>query len=192
MTKNVLLNNVEHKDLRVITTRSAEYGDNMMFALTFPAEFRSVQAHYPIVFHKAADGQFHPVALFSFQENQNLFLTPGGWDVSYVPLMVERHPFLIGAGNNQLLIHIDLDHPRVSRTTGEALFLEHGGTTEFLERINSILATIHHGIEATRPFVAAMVQHELIESFVFDVTLNDGSQNRLAGFYTIHEEKLAA
>ncbi|HEY5806416.1 MAG TPA: SapC family protein, partial [Povalibacter sp.] len=31
-----------------------------------------------------------------------------------------------------------------------------------------------------------------IESFVFDVTLNDGSQHRLAGFYTIHEEKLAA
>ena len=48
----MLLNNVDHKDLRVITTRGAEYGDDVMFALTFPAEFRNIQAHYPIVFRK--------------------------------------------------------------------------------------------------------------------------------------------
>ena len=54
MTNSVLLNNIDHKDLRVITTRSAAYGDDVMFALTFPAEFRNVQAHYPIVFRKTA------------------------------------------------------------------------------------------------------------------------------------------
>jgi hypothetical protein len=30
----------------------------------------------------------------------------------------------------------------------------------------------------------------LLESFVFDIQLNDGSQNRLGGFYTINEERL--
>ena len=65
------------------------YGDNVMFALTFPPEFRSIQAHYPIVFRKAAEGQFQPIALFGFTEKQNLFLKPGGWDATYLPLMVE-------------------------------------------------------------------------------------------------------
>ncbi len=37
MSKHVLLNNVDHKDLRMVTTRSAEYGDNVMLAATFPA-----------------------------------------------------------------------------------------------------------------------------------------------------------
>ena len=37
-----------------------------------------------------------------------------------------------------------------------------------------------------------MQEHQLLESFVLDIELEDGSQNRLMGFYTINEEKLAA
>jgi hypothetical protein len=193
MAKNAVLNNVEHKDLRVITRRAAQYGDDVMFALTFPAEFRSVQAHYPIVFSKTPEGKFQPLALFGFKQGQNLFLDIRGWDATYVPLMIERQPFLIGSGaDGELLVHIDLDHPRVSRTEGEAVFLEHGGTTQYLERTNSMLLTIHQGLAATQPFVAALLEHNLLESFVFDIQLADGSQNRLTGFYTIHEERLRA
>jgi hypothetical protein len=197
MAKNVLLNNVEHKDLRVITRRAAQYGDDVMFALTFPAEFRSVQAHYPIVFSKTPEGKIQPLALFGFKQGQNLFLDNRGWDATYVPLMIERQPFLIGTGTDgELLVHIDLGHPRVSRTQvdaqSEAVFREHGGTTDYLERINSMLLTIHQGLAATPPFVAALLEHNLLESFVFDIQLADGSQNRLTGFYTIHEERLRA
>jgi hypothetical protein len=190
MTNNVLLNNVDHKELRIITTRSADYGDNVMFAATFPAEFRSVQAHYPIVFRKAADGQFQPLALFGFQEKQNLFLGPHGWDATYVPLMIERLPFLIGRSGEQLMVHVDLDSPRISRTTGEPVFLPHGGSTEFLERMNSVLLTIHEGLASTSAFVDRLVEHQLLESFVVDVQLANGTQNRLTGFYTINEERL--
>jgi hypothetical protein len=192
MARGVLLNNIDHRGLRVVTTRSAEYGDDVMSALTFPDEFRSVQAHYPIVFSKDADGSFQPLALFGFKERQNLFLGPQGWDATYVPLMIERQPFLIGRGNGQLLMHVDLDSPRVSRTSGEPLFREHGGTTPFLERMNSMLLAIHEGLERTPAFIASLQEHNLLESFVLDVQLADGSQNRLAGFYTIHEERLAA
>jgi hypothetical protein len=191
MANHALLNNVDHKDLRVITTRSADYGDDVMFALTFPAEFRSVQAHYPIVFRKTAAGELQPIALFGFQDRQNLFLGPRGWDATYVPLMIERLPFLIGKTDQQLMIHVDLDNPRISRTAGEPLFRPHGGTTEFLERVNSVLLAIHEGMQGTSPFIAALLAHELLESFVFDIQLANGSQNRLAGFYTINEERLA-
>jgi hypothetical protein len=192
MAKNVLLNNVDHQELRVLTARSAQHGDAVMSAATFPAEFRNVQAHYPIVFHKGGDGQFQPVALFGFQQGQNLFLSATGWDAAYVPLLIERQPFLIGVGNGQLMIHIDVDHPRVSRTQGERLFRDHGGPTEFLERMNSVLLTIHQGLEQTPAFIRALLEHELLESFVFDVQLADNSQHRLAGFYTLHEERLSA
>lgn len=197
MTNHVLLNNMDHRDVRVVTTRSADLGDDVMLALTFPAEFRSVQAHYPIVFRKSASGQFQPVALFGFQDKQNLFLTSRGWDATYVPLMIERQPFLIGAGADQLMMHIDLDHPRVKRTSdndhtsGEALFREHGGTTEFLQQMNSMLLAIHQGMQSTAPFISAMLEHNLLESFVLDVSMQDGTQSRLAGFYVIHEERLA-
>jgi hypothetical protein len=192
MTNTVLLNNVDHKDVRIVTTRGAEYGDDVMFAITFPAEFRNIQAHYPIVFRKAADGQFQPLALFGFEERQNLFLTRNGWDATYLPLMIERLPFLIGRANGQLTMHIDIASPRVSRTAGESLFREHGGTTEFTERMNSVLLAIHDGLEQIPAFIAALLEHELLESFVLDVQLHDGSEHRLAGFYTVNEERLAA
>jgi len=191
MSNNVLLNNVEHKDLRVITTRSAEYGDNVMLAVTFPGEFRDLQAHYPIVFRKNAQGQFEPVALLGFKDGQNLFLTQDGWDATYIPMTIERLPFLIGFSHDrQPMMHVDLDHPRVSRTQGEPVFREFGGNTDFLERMNSLLLAIHQGLAANEPFIGALLQYELLESFVLDIQLNDGSQNRLVGFYTIHEERL--
>jgi hypothetical protein len=193
MARHVLLNNVDHKDLRVDTTRSAALGDDQMFALTFPAEFRNVQACYPIVFHKGANGCFQPVALFGFREGQNLFLEGPGWDAEYIPMSVERQPFLIGRdAAGDAVIHIDLDSPRVARGGGEALFREHGGTTDYLEHVSSVLQALHEGIATIPPFIDALLHNSLLESFVFDVSVDDGEQRRLAGFYTVHEERLRA
>jgi hypothetical protein len=200
MARHVPLNNVEHKPLRIITTRSAAYGDDQMYALIVPAEFRNVQSCYPIVFQKRSDtGQFQPLALFGFQPGENLFLTATGWDATYIPMSVERLPFLIGgvsaaqAGQPaQPMIHIDLDNPRVSTTEGEPIFLEYGGSTPFLERISSLLGSLHEGIGATTAFVDALQGLDLLESFVLDVEHKDGSSGRLAGFYTVNEERVRA
>jgi hypothetical protein len=192
MANHAPLNNVDHKHLRVVTTRGAAYGDAVMSALTFPAEFRDLQACYPIVFAQDGNGGYDALALLGFEQGENLFLGPNGWDAPAIPLTVERQPFMIGRGD-ELSVHIDLDSPRVrdGGIEGEALFLTYGGTSEYLERISSVLRTIHDGLAASRAFVAALVELELIESFVLDVELDDGSQNRLAGFYTINEDRLA-
>ena len=190
MTRHAHLNNVEHRDLRIITAHGAQYGDNVMYTLTFPAEFRNVQAHYPIVFAKSNEGNFTPLALFGFHEGQNLFLQGDRWDAHYVPLMIQRQPFLIGNAPNGKVVHIDLDSPRVSRSEGEAIFREHGGNTEFLERVSGVLGMLHEGIEATPAFTAALLEHNLLESFVLDMQFQDGAQHRFAGFYAIQEERL--
>jgi hypothetical protein len=191
MTRHAHLNNVEHQDLRIITARGAQFGDDIMYTLTFPAEFRNVQAHYPIVFGRGQDGTFTPLALLGFREKQNLFLKEGKWDASYIPMMVERVPFLIGNAPNGKVVHIDLDSPRVSRTEGEPIFREHGANSEYLDRITSLLGMLHEGIEATPAFVAALVEHNLLESFVLDIQFPEGAQHRFAGFFTIQEERLA-
>jgi hypothetical protein len=190
MTRHAHLNNVEHRDLRIVTTRGALYGDDIMYTLTFPAEFRNVQAHYPIVFGKAPDGAFTPLALFGFHEKQNLFVKDGKWDANYIPMMIERMPFLIGNAPNGKVVHIDLDSPRVSRTEGEPIFREHGGNSDYLEHITGVLGMLHEGIESTPAFILALLEHNLLESFVVDIQFLDGAQHRFAGFYTIQEERL--
>ncbi len=191
MANPVLLNNIEHKDLRVITRHGKGLGDSHPYAPTFAGEFRLLQAHYPIVFSKPAEDQpFEPVALFGFENDENLFLNESGWDATVIPLLVERLPFLIGKHGEELMIHIDLDSPRISKSEGEPLFLAHGGMTPYLENVNSTLITVHQGMESNAGFVEALVKHNLLESFALDVQLDDGSQHRMTGFHTIHEENL--
>lgn len=188
-----LLNNITHKDLRVITQRGAQWGDNVMSALITPDEFRSVQAHYPILFQPDGSGSYHPVALFGLQQGQNLFLTDGGWDADYVPLAMQRLPFSIGVADDELRVMVDMASPRISQgAEGEAVFLPHGGTSEYIENINSVLRSLHEGLEATPEFVQALVAHELLESVVLDVERPDGTHGQLVGFFMIHEERLAA
>ncbi len=197
MAQIVPLNNVEHRDLRINTGHAAVLGDDVMAALTFPAEFRLVQAHYPIVFQRgSASSEFQPLALLGLRANENLFLGPGGWEAAYVPASVRRLPFYVGAGPADgsgapaLGIHIDLDSPRVSRTIGEPLFREQGGHTDFLSGMNDLLYSLHDGVRATAAFVAALEKSGLLESFVLDVDAGDGAVARLSGFHTVNYERL--
>lgn len=190
MPNIALLNNTQHQQLRVITERGAQYGDAVMSAQTFPAEFRSLQAHYPIVFVQNDAGSFDAHALFGFERGENLFLGPDGWDAPVIPLNLQRLPFMIGMHEGQMSMLVDLEHPRVSATQGEPMFFSYGAPTEYAERVTSVLRTLHEGIEAGRGFVAALQELDLIESFNMDVELDDGSEHRLAGFYTINEDRL--
>jgi hypothetical protein len=193
-----MLNNVEHQNVKVITERSARYGDNVHFVMTFPIEFRRVQSCYPIFFQKdASTGKFYPIALFGFEAGENLFLNDNGWQVNYVPLMIRRHPFLIGYQNapeevdaKRSVVSIDMESPRVSETEGEALFLPHGGTSEFLASMIEVLEDIKVGHEMNAKFVDALLEFDLIESVSMEIELKDGSKRQLLGLYTINEERL--
>lgn len=191
--KPVPLDNTTHRDLRIVTTRGAAWGDDQMATPVFIVEFRDVQAHYPIVFQPADNGPgMQPVALLGLRSGENLFLDAHGWDAGYIPLMLERGPFMIGRAGSELTIHVDMDSPRIGRGEGEPVFLPHGATTDYLERMNSVLLAIHQGVQGVAPFVAALLRHDLLESFVLDVEAADASQNRLAGFHTIDEDRLRA
>lgn len=198
MTNYALLNNDEHQDVRVITEHSARFGDNVMYTLTFPFEFRSVQACYPILFHKDSKDELYPVCLFGFQEGENLFLDESGWDAGYIPAMMRREPFLIGYQGSEVepdeekaqVLSIDMDHPRVSTEEGEPLFQALGARSVFLDGVIDLMQRIYAGYVHNKTFMDALQEHDLVESVTFDITLNDGSQNQMLGFYAINEEKV--
>ncbi len=198
MPNHALLNNAEHAELKVITERAARYGDGIMHSPVFPFELRNVQACYPIVFRQDAADNFSLLALFGFEQGENLFLDEfRGWCAPYIPAMVRREPFLIGyqqadgEGSQRIrLLSIDLDHPRVSTEHGEPLFQPLGGHTPFLENMADLLESIYLGLEHGRTFVAALRRHDLLESMTLEIELQDGSRNQLIGFHCLDEEKI--
>src|SRR5262245_23762843 len=201
MARHEMLNNITHKDLRVITRFSAAYGDNVGTVITFPTEYADMQREYPIFFRKdPTSGEYQSIALLGFQKDENLFLDENGWSASYVPGILARGPFLIGMGQaandaegqRQLTIHVDLDDARVSRTEGEPVFLAQGGNSRYIERISAILGGINTGIEVSKPMFAAFEELGLIEPVNLDVKFTEEEQYNVRGLHTINQEKLRA
>lgn len=201
MTNHALLDNVTHKDLKILPGYRKGQGFDTSTVRVFPVEFSELQVEYPIVLvRNKASGHFEPVALLGLSSNENLFLDENGWDARYIPLAIERQPFLIGfqeatqsgIPQRQPVVHIDLDHPKVSMTEGEPVFLPHGGESPLLERISSVLATIHQGNEINQVFSKLLVGLDLVESSAMEFTLSNGEKHTLSGLHIINEERLSA
>jgi hypothetical protein len=199
MVTHAVLNHAQHKDLRVQTGYGEAYGDDVMCVMAIPSEFRNLVADYPIFLHKdPGTGRLTPMAMFGFQDGENLFLGDDGWQASYVPLLVRRGPFLIGfqggeAGSGtdrNMVVSIDMDNPRVG-SEGEPLFQPFGGNSDYTEEIIHILQEIDQGQSAIEELGHMLEQHDLVEPFSLEVRLQNGKQHRLEGFLTINEEKLA-
>ncbi|CAM3998734.1 SapC family protein [Pseudoalteromonas byunsanensis] len=194
MSQEQLLDNITHKDIKVITNYNEQLGDNVSVARVFPNEYAQLQSEYPIFFKKdAATGQFQSVVLLGFNEKENLYLQDDKWDADYIPLSIQRQPFLIGFVEKQQngipiqepAIHIDIAHPRVNTTHGEPLFTPQGGMTQYLQKINAVLLTIHRGHDENQAFLKDLIDFKLLESAL----INIGTQ-QLHGLYTINEDAL--
>jgi hypothetical protein len=199
MSNHALLNNVEHQHLKINPQRSAQLGDGFWYSETFPSEFKAVQAHYPIFFSKDdATNMFSPVCLYGINKDENLFLANQQWQANYIPLTMQRLPFYIatqnttqdGVATQDYVISIDLDSPKVSTEQGVNLFLEHGGNSEFLERMVMVLDNLHHGLQENQIFIKTLIKYGLLESVTLELDLVNGVKHNLLGFYTINEDTL--
>ena len=192
MTNRVLLNNVDHGDLRVIASHGQAFGDSINQVLVFPTEFEDIQREYPIFFRRDANGEYQSVALLGLDRDENLFLDEDGWQARYVPAVQQRGPFSIALQDSgaEPMIHIDLDHPRVSRTQGEPLFLPAGGNAPYLQHIARVLGTIYDGLEASKALFAALDDLRLIEPVDVEIKLNDREEYAVPDLHTISQERL--
>lgn len=196
MSVHAILTAEAHHALRVRTARAPELGDGVMCCLAIPSEFRDVQNHYPILFRLDRErDSFGAFAMFGFETGENLFLADGRWDAGYRPLAIDVQPFLIGRtadDSETRQVHIDMDSPRIGDDEGVRLFDEDGRPTPYLETIADKLGALDAGYRASDDFFAALGRYALLEPLALEITLDDGSTNRLVGFHAIDEDRLRA
>ena len=200
MSAHQLLTAEAHRALRIRTDRGATLGDAVMYALVVPSEFRQVQAEYPILFRLNAERDgYLAFALFGFETGENLFLDGDRWDARHRPLAVDIQPFLIGGtaketGDKQ--VHVDMASPRIAGSDGAGesvrVFDDTGRPTPFLETVAEKLGALDAGYRGAAGFFAALQEHDLLEPMTLEITLDDGSINRLVGFHVISEDRLQA
>lgn len=196
MSNHQILNFTQHADLRIRTEAGAELGDGVMASLAVPAEFHRLVCEYPILFrYNAEQAAFSALAMFGFEQGENLFIDDGRWDAVGKPLAMAVQPFLVGrpeSGQGATQVHVDLDHPRIARGgEGVRVFDDNGQPTPYLEEIAGMLGALDEGYQASADFFAALNRYELLQPFSMDVTLTSGAAHRMVGYHLISEEKLA-
>ena len=194
MPHHAILTAATHGHVRVRHERGTDMGDAVMSCLVVPDEFRRVQNEYLILFRRnLEDGTTVAVALFGFDNGENLYLADDRWDARYVPLAMEIQPLLIGADPNGAeggQVHIDMASPRLSESDGTRLFDADGRPSTWLEDRIEKLGALDAGYRNSSGFFAALQRHDLLEPLSVEVTLDDGSTNRLVGFHVIDEDRL--
>lgn len=201
MANPVVLSSDKHLALKVITSRGAEYGEDVHFVPVLAEELRSLVLDYAVCLMKNHEtGQFGLQALLGFEAGENLFLDGDQWHAHYIPIHVRRQPFMVGVAGDEgteptpenMVLTIDTDSKRVQESEGEDLFHEDGRSTPYLANISKMLTAIIPGIKTTDLFIEALNEHELIQQARIDIEFVNGEKHEFEGFYTISDEKLAS
>lgn len=201
MTNYVMLNNVDHFDIKIMD-KLFTAADNKAAVLTFPAEFANIQQEYPILLSKdPSTGQFQAVVLLGIQKNENLFLQKTltgdyfSWAANYVPALLAKGPFITGLreqmdGSKEAMVYIDTTNPKVSHQDGKTIFLPRGGHSPYLEHVIKLLDLIQQGQSVSEAMFAQFSAFDLIEPLTINIDLINGDKHQLRGYYTLNEEKL--
>jgi len=194
----VLLNNVDHADLRVAIRAGAEFGDGVNQLPIFPSEFEAAQRSFPIIFRPEGEGlQAH--VLLGLDRDENLFLDGDRWTSGYVPAFQRRGPFSIAVSPGtaddgepaEPMIHIDLDDPRVGAEDGLPVFREHGGNAPLLNHMTGVLRTIYQGLETAPAIYAAWREAGLLRSMTLQISLDDDLTYDLPDLFIVDRQALA-
>jgi len=196
MTRRVLLNNIDHGDVRVAMTPAPELLTANRVRV-FPTEWQAIQREYPILVGRDAEGRREAFALLGLDAHENLFVEDGHWLARTQPALVSRGPFSIGlhprdGEPDEPMIHIDLDDPRVGAEGGERVFLPQGGNAPLLDEVADRLQRIHLGHQLQAPLFDALDRAGLLEPARLEVMLDETTRYDLVDFETVALERLAA
>lgn len=187
-----------HAKLRVKQSQDFGHAKTFNLAAVSLAELSAVAANYPIVFIQNPDNkEYRPVAMFGLRPGENDFYVEKGWDATYIPLMIQRHPFLIGfddrvEDSNTLTICLDKNSTLFSEDEGIAMFTEAGEETDYLNSRKNLLSAIFEGEKITDKFTQKVTELGLLVPLELLLQPQEGEPRKVSGMFTIDERKMRA
>lgn len=195
-----ILNNVDHKDLRINVRPTSACGDFENRALIFTTEYSDLHKQFPILIYKdPGSDELSSHVVLGFEKGENLFIENGEWQIRHIPATMARGPFSIGYRRQdedsneapEILIMVDENDPRCNVEDGEAVFLEFGGESPYLRYIKKVLRKIEVGMHCDIVFFGLLEQYDLLEPVSIKVNLTSETAVGFDGFNTINQGKLA-
>lgn len=188
----------KHARLRVKPNPDFVHAKDLNLAAVTLAELSATACNFPIVFIPTTENApQRPVALFGLRPGENVYYGKDGWDSTYHPLVIQRHPFAIGWDDRSddaktLAPCINRNSPFVSEEEGIAMFKEDGSETDFLRSRFQMLQEIFEGEKFTESFMRKLTELQLLVPLEVIVQPEGGEPRRITGMSTVDERKLKA
>jgi len=180
-----------HRNLRIKPESGFGFAAKTNSVPLVSVEFAEAAKEYPIVFVKASDGAFMPVALTGLRENENLFVDAAGkWQASYVPAFVRRYPFVPSlTTEKRLMVCVDEVAECLNRPEGMALFVN-GKPSPYLAQTLDLLQEYQNQIPATQGLSSRLAQFGLLVPTSVEAKPVTGGSFALAGGHVVDEKRL--
>lgn len=162
------------------------------------AELGITSSNFPVVLvQNPRDQRYMLAAMLGLKGGENIYYGEEFWESCYVPLAVQRHPFVVGYDDrsdqdNQLAACIEVDSPCVSENDGIALYNADGTPTDMLRSVQQMLGMMFESGKFTDQFIQKLDELKLITPFELILQAQTGDMNRITGMFTIDEKKLKA
>lgn len=199
MSKTIVLNNVDHKNLKVDTRPEFSNSKQVNRILVHATEIAELHKEFPLVFYKHPDtGQTQLHAILGLEKDENLFIDESGWSTRFVPALLARGPFSLGYKKAQQegepaadpVICIDMQDPRVNTEHGEDVFLQFGGEAPYLDYVKKALKTIESGMQFDKTLYTLVESMDLLEPVSIQIKLSNVEEVNFSDYYTVNQQKL--
>ncbi len=162
------------------------------------SELGACTGNFPIVLARDPDKQrLVLMALLGLRGGENVFYGEQFWESTYVPLAIQRHPFIVGiderlTDKTQLATCLEMDSACLGETEGLPLFNADGTPTEVLRNAEQLLRTMFDAGAVTEAFIAKLQELDLVTALTIGLQSPAGEMRYVTGLSTIDENKLKA
>ncbi len=187
-----------HRKLRVKPNPGSEHARQQHVVGIMLSELAVCASTFPLVLIERPDaGKYQLVAILGLRSGENVFYGPQFWESPYVPLGIQRHPFIIGyddrlPNGEQITTCVEIDSPFLSEKEGIPLFTETGEQSDFLKGVDQLLSAMFESQKLTGQFIQKLIELDLVCPLNLLLQKQDGEVRQVAGLFTLDELKLKA
>ncbi|MEO9901154.1 SapC family protein [Nisaea sp.] len=187
----IALTRTAHENKSWARYSSYEFAMQQTLAALVASELPKAVMHLPVAFARIQD-RFHPVAVLSFEENRNLFVTKEGkWIGGYIPAGFRAFPFALANTENdeKILCFEDSSGLLVDGAEGEPFFDSEGNPSASTKQVLDFLQQVDADRQRTDAMCASLGKHDVIEPWPINLKTGAGEKN-VEGLFRINENAL--
>lgn len=190
------LNATRHAKARLRPQADMAHAERQNHARLGLSEVDLAATDYPLFLMKHAEtGRFTLCALFALEGARSWYMLGDGWQATYLPEALLRHPFFLAPAEDTdavLGLAVEESSPRLHDREGAPLFEADGTPSSAAARVADQLSRHRADLDAAAGFTAALAAEGLIRPLSLRLRFADGRENQVEGLYGVGAEALSA